>query len=237
MKKFFKTAISIWCSFILAFAGVFVAFADNNSHPKYNNYLQQVLDNIYDNDFVPINVIAFLRIGSDEIKAVQEDYALCFIEEADRLSYFERLDTDMTMRYEDERSFEEMLNYLKTKDEEFYKRAAASLEISEEDIVFTGEIDWFNDVSKWNVDNNGSMCLKNLNKIKFLELNDSDLVSEFFGETEGKVENFGNDTGTKEDNNTNDTFTYYFLAPEFWIDTTQGAENENVGVLQIKVKT
>ena len=26
------------------------------------------------------------------------------------------------------------------------------------------------------------------------------------------------------------SYTYYFLAPEFWIDTAQGAENENVGV-------
>ncbi len=38
-----------------------------------------------------------------------------------------------------------------------------------------------------------------------------------------------NDDKSKQEKNS-DTNTYYFLAPEFWIDTAQGAENENVGV-------
>ena len=39
---------------------------------------------------------------------------------------------------------------------------------------------------------------------------------------------FNADKSKQEKNS--DTNTYYFLAPEFWIDTAQGAENENVGV-------
>lgn len=38
-----------------------------------------------------------------------------------------------------------------------------------------------------------------------------------------------NDDKSKQEKNS-DTNTYYFLAPKFWIDTAQGAENENVGV-------
>ena len=38
------------------------------------------------------------------------------------------------------------------------------------------------------------------------------------------IKQYGSDPSEK------DTYTYYFLAPEFWIDTAQGAENENVGV-------
>ena len=199
MKKLFKTAVCICCSFVLAFSCVFAASADGSAPPKYNDYMQQILDGLGNDDIIPINVIVFLRVGSDKIKAVREDFADRFIEEADKAAYFERLDTGASMRYEYERASAETLDYLNSKDEEFFKAAAEALKISKEDIVFTGAIDWFNDVSKWGTDNIGSMCLKNLTKSKFLELSGSELVSGFFKETDGTVEDFGGKTGAEKD--------------------------------------
>lgn len=227
MRKMIRSMISLCLTAVIILSGTIAVSAEEDPNPKYNDYMQQILDDLGDNDEIPINVIAFLRVSSDEIKAVQKDFAARFIAEADRAAYSERLDAGSTMRYEYEHTSEEMLNYLNSRDEEFYEKAVRTLGINEEDIVFTGKIDWFNDVTKWNADNTGSVCIKNLTKSKFLELNDSDLVSEFFKETEGSAEDFG--AGTKENNVSEETYTYYFLAPADWCMKEYGAANEDIG--------
>lgn len=190
IKTIIKTTLCFTISAAIVLAGASSAAAATE-HPKYSDVMQRLLDMTPDNGTFPYSIMFFTLITPDEIKAVQNEFAEKFIAEEDKAAYFERLDVGATMRYEYERASDEMNAYLEAKDAEYYERMAQTLGIEQSDIAFTSPIDWFNEVSKWGVDNTGTMCVWNLTKAKFLELNENDLVTSFFDDTDGLVEDFG----------------------------------------------